>query len=168
MVRYITVAATLSVIASGAIVAYNELTDPMKERRRVLETKLKAIEPADVQYTARSLSNAPELHTRLVGNQKMWEALVPPPPPPKPKPKPVKVEKPPDLAAMLRGVVPTRQQIGRGTLIRVKIKVPGNARGSWMGVGDELKGLTIVRIEKGSVRFSLTKNGKKYTHDLPR
>lgn len=168
MVRYITLAAALSVIASGAIIIFNEVTDPMKERRTILEQKLQAIETADVPYTARSLSVAPELHLKLVGNKKMWKALVPPPPPPKPKPKPVKIEKPPDLAAMLRGVTPTRQQIGRGDLIKVKIKAPGNARGSWMGVGDQIKGLTIVRIEKRSVRFSLTKNGKEYTHDLSR
>lgn len=150
----------VAAVAAAGAVAYTVYENPVPESRESLEYQLDAIRPVSVEYGRVSAGELEKFATTITTKPALWKELVPPPPKAKPKPKP------PDLAAMLKGVQsPRRVQVGD----RIQI-ITSESRGqmNFYGVGDEVRGLTIKEITADSVIFSLTKDGKEYTHTLSR
>lgn len=160
--------AAISAIAAVALIGTAGLRyekNPMDEKRQALEDDLAKISAKEVSFQTTHNYDFESLQGSIRKKPKLWMELVPPPPPPKKK---IVQVPPPDLANMLQGVSPTRQQIRKKGQLMVLIKTPQNPRGNYHIVGDVIQGVTISKIEKTSVVFSLSRNGKTYTHSLPR
>lgn len=164
---FIGVACALIVAVSLGVGGLSASRNPMRDRLPDFELDFAAIAYVPEEYVTDSDLNYSEIVPGIVGKSTLWKELVPPPPPPAPKPKPVKK---PNLVKMLQGVVASSRmeitEAGGGTLIYVKTQE--DRRGSWLSVGDEVKGLTIKEITKEAVVFSFMSNNKEYTHSLPR
>lgn len=152
-------------VITGAVVAvcllamlFRFIFNPMDERRAALETKLALIKPRAVTYEKRDV-DCSTLAKAIAAKPAIWDAIVPPPPPPPPPPEPE-----PDLMAMLKDICVTRQQIGD----RVRISSPADPRGTFVGVGDSVKGAVIKSITREEVTFSLDWKGKELTLTLSR
>ena len=131
----------VAISAAGLQIAFN----PMGERRTTLEDQLAKISPVDVEFERREL-DVDSVQKKLASKPGLWvELLAPPPPPPPPPPKPPKLEE------MAKGVAFGRQQVGD----KVKMTKAGEAKGSFVGVGDVVNGLTIKEITKTSVVLGL-------------
>ena len=163
--------AAISAVAAIALIGTMGLrfgSNPMNERRLTLENDLARISTKEVAFETTPNYDFESLQQTIRKKPKLWMELVPPPPPPPPTPKKIVQVPPPDLANMLQGVSPTRQQLRKKGQVMVLIKTPKNPRGNYHSVGDVIQGVTISKIDKTSVVFSLSRNGKTYTHSLPR
>ena len=141
--------------------------NPMHDRLAEFELEVDAVTYVPEGYKIESEANYDAIVAVIVDKTTLWKELVPPPPPPKPRPRPVKK---PDLKKMLEGVVASSrlQIIGAGGRILLDVKTPKDRAGSWLGVGDKVNGVTIKKITKDAVLFSLMSNKKEYTYSLPR
>lgn len=156
---FIVVLLFIGIIIAAAL-AFTVLNSPTTERRDGLERDLIAAATPDQDTDLVSGQNFRQMRKDINAAGHLWKPLIPAPPRPKPK------AKPPNLEGMLKGVTaPRRTQIGN----RIKlITNPGNPRGDYYGVGDEVKGLTIIAIDEDNVEFALTEGGKEYTYKLKR
>lgn len=160
--------AAISAVAAIALIGTMGLrfgSNPMDDRRHALENDLAKISTKEVAFETTPNYDFESLQGTIRKKPKLWMELVSPPPPP---PKKIVQVPPPDLANMLQGVSPTRQQLRKKGQLMVLIKTPKNPRGSYHSVGDVIQGVTISKIDKTSVVFSMSRNGKTYTHSLPR
>lgn len=154
---FVTLGGLVLAVIAGLIVR-GLVANPMESRRAQLD-KERAKDLSEWAPEPESAVDFIGFQRAIAAKPELWRALVPPP---------VRREAPPNLDQMLHGVVVTRQQIGSGTKTKILVKLPGNPRGEWKGVGDEVKGVTIKKIAKTNVVFSLRKSGKEYTKTLPR
>lgn len=120
--------------------------------------QLAAIEPVEMRYEKQSWPYE-EWQEKLASRPALWKELVKPPPPPKAAPPP-----PPDLAKILAGVTAGRQQVGD----RAKIMTPGDKRGSFMGVGEQVNGCTIKEVSKKEVVFVMMHLDQEIKYAIPR
>ncbi|HOZ46879.1 MAG TPA: hypothetical protein PLO37_00525 [Candidatus Hydrogenedentes bacterium] len=141
-----------------ALMAYHAVNNPMDKVRHQVDAELAEIKTVSVAFPAPEWE-FDKWHHEIVGKASLWKELVPEPAPPPPPP-----EKPPDLQEKLKGVEPTRQQVGG----RVKIKTPGDEKGSFYSVGDILNGLQIKEISKTHVTFMVLWKDKELTTQLER
>lgn len=163
--------AAVSAVAAIALIGVMGLrfgSNPMDERAHALENDLAKISTKEVTFDTTPNYDFESLQRTIRKKPKLWMELVPPPPPPPPKKKKIVQVPPPDLANMLQGVSPTRQQLRKKGQLMVLIKTPKDPRGHYHSVGDVIQGLTILKIEKTSVVFSMSRNGRTYTHSLRR
>lgn len=161
MTRLFVLICSLVTLAAAAFSAWTFVHNPMDEHASALDAELAAIQPAPAEYSTDSGLNFERIYADVEGKSGLWNELVAPLPKPKPKPKPAAA---PDLAKLLKGVSPGRNQVGS----RVQIKTPTDRKGSYLGVGDQVNGVVILEIKRTEILFGITKNGKDYTHTLPR
>jgi len=108
--------------------------------------------PADIPYE--------ELVSAVTSRTDLWRPIVDLPPP---------KEEPPDWNEILKGVQFTRQVIGTGADIRIRARMsPNDQAGQWVSVGTSIRGARVTEITDSAVVFSATKDGKEYTHRVPR
>ena len=160
--------AAISAVAAIALIGVMGLrfgSNPMDERAHALENDLAKISMKEVIFETTPNYDFESLQKTIRKKPKLWMELVRPPPPP---PKKIVKVPPPDLANMLLGVTPTRQQLKKKGQLMVLIKTPKDPRGNYHSVGDVIQGVTISKIDKTSVVFSMSRNGRTYTHSLRR
>lgn len=156
----------LGTVAAVFLFVRNMQQNPMERRDAALRMRLAAITPENIEYTTNSDVDYVDIMARIAEKPNLWEELVPPPPAPPPPPKP---EVPPDWGQILQGVeISYQQQIGLGENAKPFIKTPHNGRGAFMGLGDNIKGAVITRVTRDGVMFSIVKDGKEYSFELPR
>ena len=158
--RMITLLGILATVSVLTFVILNAVRNPIAARREQLRIELAAVpsERVDVGPLSRPV-DIDAVQQSISGKEKLWQELIPPPPPPPPPPAP-----PPDIAKMLEGVQPTRQQIGDA----IRIIVPGNPRGARCAVGDTINGVTIKEITPTEVIFEYVWKDKVLSCKLPR
>lgn len=159
MTRVFTLTGVLATLAVLAYIGLNFVQSPIAAQREQLRIQLAEVPASKVEVgplTARIDIDA--VQQSISGKEKLWQELIPPPPPPPPPPEP-----PPDLAKMLEGVQPTRQQIGNA----IRIAVPGNPRGRFE-IGDKINGVTLKEITPTEVIFEYAWKDKILTYRLPR
>ena len=153
------VLSALSLCAYGAMMFVD---DPMEARRARLEEELRTIRPMIAEYSTAPTGDLGGLRAAVTSKPSLWEELIPAPA------APPRRKMPPNLQQKLQGVVPTRTSIGTGEAVKVLIKSTNNPRGSFLGVGEKVNGVAVLKIEKTSVLFGVTQNGTRYTHSVPR
>jgi len=127
--------------------------NPINAERAVLNTTLANIKPVEAGF-AKQEADTETLQQKLAAKPQLWKELLPPPEPPKPAP-PV----PPKLGEMAKDLNFGRQQVGG----KVKMTKGGDKKGSFVGVGDIVNGLTVKEISKTAVILSLEWQGKELT-----
>ena len=146
----------LLVVLVGLFVL-NAVQNPVAARETDLESALVSIRtPSAPPPTTPGLSYA-ELEQAITGKPRVWSALIDAPPPQK---------KVPDLAGMLKGVCVTRDVMGSGATMKVRIRTPASPRATWMGAGDVVSGLVIESVTEDAVTFMLVSGGDTYRHRL--
>jgi len=158
MEQKVTIAGVAIVASLLVLMGYLLIANPMKERQQQLNRQIEAIQPIEVVFEPPKW-DFDKWQNSIAAKPKIWQDLVEAPPPPPPPP-----EKPPDLGALLKGVSPTRQQVGS----KIKIITGTDPKGVFMQVGDTINGLTIKSIEKTEIIFSLMWQGKELTTSLPK
>ena len=155
----------LFVFLSLGLVAWtiqNGVRDPMESRRQRLEARLMDVAPDPDAYTAPIAAEVAPSYESIHENTALWrELIVAPPAAPRRL-------MPPNLRTKLEGIVPTRSSVGSGDFLKVLIKSTDNPRGTFMGVGEKVNGVTILKIEKRSVLFGLSHQGKSYKYTILR
>jgi hypothetical protein len=146
--------------------AKNYIGDPEKARMDALAKRLTEIQPRHIDYVTQSKVDYTSLQNQILSKPKLFQELVPPPPPPTPAPPPP--PKPPDLEALLKGVVATRMEISKGGVKRVRFMTPASKTPEYFGVGDIINGVTIKEVTKAAIIFSIVANEKEYTKEMPR
>jgi len=151
------------VLFCAATIVTHLVKNPMHARYAALESRLSAItyQPEDIETPA-ELDDR-KLRDRIMTKAALWQDLVAPPPPPP------KVEKGPDLDALVKGIRPSaREQITNAQGTFVKIRTEENPAGHMYGVGDKIKDLTILEITADEVVFQATIAKKDYTIPVKR
>jgi hypothetical protein len=156
--KNITIGGIVALAAVVGLMGYYLVSNPMNAQRTVLATNLANVQTEEVAFEKPSY-DFDRWQQSIAAKPALWQELVAPPPAPPPPP-----EKPPDLDAMLKGVTAGRQQIGG----KVKIAKAGDPKGSFLGVGDTVSGLTIKEISKTTVVLALTWKGQELTTSIPR
>ena len=155
-----------ALIAAGSlgVAGVKAARNPFHERLTDFEQQMAAVTYVPEKYTTDSDANYNAIVMAIVRKPALWKELVPAP---AAKPRPVKK---PDLEKMLKGVrASSRLEIaGTGGRILIDVKTLEDRKGSWLGIGDKVNGLTIKEITKEAVVFSLTIKDKEYTYSLPR
>lgn len=140
------------------LIVLNAVQNPVAAREKDLDYAIASIEaPPAPPPTTPGLSYA-ELEQAITGKPSVWKALIDAPPP---------VKKAPDLADMLKGVQVTRDVMGSGDSMKVRIRTPENRMAAWKGKGDVVAGLTIESVTAESVTFMLVSDGDTYRHSVP-
>lgn len=158
MARIATVIGVVVLVGLVACIGYMFWANPVNEKRERLAQELATIEPVEVEFE-KTAWDYEGWQDAIAAKPALWTELVPPPPPPPPRPEP-----PPNLEAMIRGVKALRAGIGK----KAKIVTPKDPKGSFMGVGDVVGGLTIKDVTKTSVILGLTWKDQELTTTLPR
>ena len=140
----------------------NGVRDPMESRRQRLEARLMDVAPDPDAYTAPIAVEVALSYESIHENAALWRELIAAPP------APPHYVMPPNLRKKLEGIVLTRNSIGSGDTLKVLIKSTDNPRGTFMGVGEKVNGVTILKIEKRSVLFGLSHQGKSYKYTILR
>jgi len=157
------VASIWTVVCLG-IVATGVVRDPVPGRVQALEARLQAIQPPVELDQEQERANRAALRMSISGKNTLWSELIAPPPKPPPKQPP-----PPNLNKMLEGVRPSlREEIKIGDEVKVRIRMQEGGSGTWLTVGDTLRGLTIVGIRDDAVVFELKQGDKTYTTEIER
>ena len=153
------------VLAAVGFGGYHAAQNPMHERLSELELSMAAVRYLPEEFVTRQDVNYTVVGQQVLKHENLWKELVAPPAAPAPK-----AAAGPNLKKMLDGVVVSlRQEItGSDGRTMVNIKIGKDDRGSFMGVGDTVKGLTIHEVTRESVIFLLKKGGKEHTHALKR
>lgn len=158
MYRLLYIAESLLLAVLFCLLVFLHVKPPARAELLWVEEQVAAIEPSRVEFPQPQWDFA-KWHQAIIGKQSLWQRIVPPKAPP-----PKKEEPPPDLAEKLKGVQPTRAQIGG----KVQLKTAENGKGAFYAVGDEINGLKIKSITKESVEFSLVWREQELTTSLPR
>ena len=130
------------------MMAQNALTDPLKMERGELARALEGI-PQETMVPELPAPPFEKWHKTIVGKTCVWEYLIPPPPPPPPPKPPKPVAK--KIQDLLKGVKPTRVQIGKK---KIKIITPENAKGDFISIGETVKDCVLESFDKTGASFS--------------
>lgn len=158
MERIVTIIGVAAIAAVLAATGYQLAFNPVQTRRADLTTRLDRIQPYDVEFEGPNWDYE-AWHGSLAAKPALWTELIEPPPPPPRKP-----PKPPDLKKMAAGITVGRQAVGD----KAKFFTPGDSRGTYLGVGDTIKGLTIKEVTRKQVTLSLKWKNQELTITLPR
>lgn len=142
-----------------AALAWKALNNPVAGRRAAFEQRLSSVGGMPVAGSeSEEASEDPWRSIAVKAN--LWEPLIEPPAPKK---------QAPDLAKMLQGVRVTRDKMGQGDDLKVRVKGgKREPRGRWVGVSDTVNGLTVKSITDDAVVFMLQQGGQIYEYALPR
>jgi hypothetical protein len=153
MERTLTLALTTVLVCVLAVAGLFIVHNPLNAERKALRAQLASIKPSERDLKAAD-ADINALQKRLAEKPGLWEQLLPPPEPPKPPP-----PAPPKLEELVKDISFGRQQVGS----KVKVTKPGDAKGSFLGVGDTVNGLTIKEISKTAVVLSMEWQGQELT-----
>lgn len=165
--RIVSLVGICAVMVCVGVMVWTEVRSPMAVRLANLEVDLGRIETVEELPYSESDVNPIEVDRLISGSKSLWTELVAPP-------KRVVKEAPgPDMAALLKGVVPSaRNQIGSGDSLQIKIRTGEVPLGGWFKVGDTIRGVLIESIDDKSVVFMIKGKGKgntkEYRHTLKR
>ncbi|MFP4190803.1 MAG: hypothetical protein ACLFU6_01910 [Candidatus Hydrogenedentota bacterium] len=158
--RIIMGAGAAALLFLGAAVGWFAFNDPTEETRSDLAWDLQQAQERRGNPGEGSASiDFAALEENVVDRDDLWDQLISPPP---------ERPDPPDLAGALRGVTVTRESMGSGEDMRVRIRTSSDSRGSWKGVGDEVNGCTIIEINSDAVVFGQRAHGRMYTRSVSR
>lgn len=149
-----------------ALTGENYFANPEKARMDALAKRLNAIEPRRTDYITQDSVDYTSLQSQILSRPNLFQELIPPPPPPKVAPPPP--PKPPDLDALLKGVIPSRNELTRGGVRKIRMMTPARATPEFFKVGDQINGVTLKEIKKTEVVFSIVANEVEYTKAIPR
>ena len=143
-----------------ALLVLNALQNPVSHKYANVEAALAQVSPAPLDlHTTPDLPYS-EINRAILAKPKLWQPLVDAPPP---------TPNVPNLAKMLQGVTVTRDQIGLGENMKVRIRgAEGDTKGQWVGKGDMVNGLSLKAVTDRALVFSTVSDGVEYTHELPR
>ncbi len=158
--RLLLTACAAVAVAALAWAVFLFVNNPFRARHAVLAAEIAEIKPVDVTFAPPEWDFA-GWQDAIAAKPKLWDRLYDPPAPPPPAP-----PKPPDLNKILsdNGVTVGRQQVGE----KAKIMTKADARGAFMGVGDQIAGLTITEVTRTNVKFSMEWRGQTLEASLPR
>jgi hypothetical protein len=149
-------------IAAAALgwTAYLLADNPFSDRHVALAAEISEINPVEVTFSPPEWDFA-GWQEAIAAKPKLWDRLREPPAPPPPPP-----PKPPDLNKMLSdaGVTVGRQQVGD----KARVATKADSRGSFLGVGDQVAGLTIKEVTRTSMTFTMEWRGKTLETTLTR
>jgi hypothetical protein len=137
------------IVITGLFIVHN----PINAERTMLNTTLANIKPVEGGSTNQE-ADMEALEQKLAAKPQLWKELLPPPEPPKPAP-----PAPPKLEEMAKDLNFGRQQVGG----KVKVTKGGDKKGSFIGVGDIVNGLTVKEISKAAVVLSLEWQNQELT-----
>jgi len=145
----------------AALIGLNVLSSPVDARREAFEIRLGDARASDPLAKFEEQVDYEEIQNSISSKSNLWAPLT--------KPKTV-AAKPPDLEKMLEGVTISRNAVGSGADIKIKIMSQDNRNGQWVGVGGKVRGLTIKSIDgrRGAVKFMQLFQGREYTYTLTR
>jgi hypothetical protein len=151
-----------TVLMAGAAVS-GLVMSPMNARRAELAENLAEASVVTLDIPETPVPDYEAMVSGINERPALWQPLVEKPAPPPPPPPP-----PPDWNAILQGVEVTRQKIGSGADLKVRIITSPQSRGDWMQVGGRINDAVIKEITETHVVFSVMKDGKEWTHRLAR
>ena len=149
-----------------ALTGKNYLDNPQKARMDALAKRLNAIEPRRIDYITQSNVDYTALQGQILSRPNLFQELIPPPPPPKVAPPPP--PKPPDLNALLKGVLASRHEVTKGGVKEIRMTTPASTTPEFFKVGDQINGVTLKEITRTEVIFSIVANENEYTKAIPR
>ncbi len=146
--RILILISLLMVLPAAFLMVYQFTNDPLQGRRQLLAEELQRI-PHNVEFPAPADWPFETWNDNILSKSALFSALVPmpePPPPPPPEP-----PKPPNLCEKLKGVTPTRQQIGKK---KIKMITPESPKGAFMSPGDSVAGCKLADFDKQGATFT--------------
>jgi len=156
--RIVTIIGVAAIAAVLAATGYMLVFNPVQARRTDLTARLDQIQSYEVEFKSPDW-NYEAWHGSLAAKPALWTELIEPPPPTPPPPPP-----PPNLKKMAAGITVGRQAVGD----KAKFFAPGDSRGTYLGVGDTIQGLTIKEVTRKQVTLSLRWKKQELTITLPR
>ncbi len=157
--RTVTVTGGAIFLLLCGVLVWQIVDNPLEEQREWLNAELTAVRNAERGGDEYRAADFAGMEDAIRGKDQLWRPVVP---------EPEQAPPTPDLDAMLRGVSITRESMGSGDSLRVRVRTSGNRRGEWKGVGDQVNDLTIKEITDSAVVFSLVSHGTEYTKELSR
>lgn len=160
MIRLVLIACGALAVAAVAWTAFLLVDNPFHDRHRVLAAEIAGVKPVEVEFTPPEWDFA-GWQDAIAAKPKLWDRLYEPPAPAPPAP-----PKPPDLNKILsdNGVTVGRQQVGQ----KARVMTKADSRGTFMGVGDQIAGLTIAEVTRTNVKFTMEWRGQTLEASLPR
>jgi hypothetical protein len=140
--QHIGIAALIAIVG---LLAFNTVKSPVSDQNAWLESELANLSP-DWQATSAADVNFQKSLSVINSKAILWDRLVAPPPPPKSVI---------NVLEKLQGVQVTKQVMGSGNTLKIKMVTPSEPRGKWFGVGDQINGVEIREIGKDSVLFGV-------------
>ncbi len=161
MPRIVYIAAFAIFAVLVGLMGMNLLSGPVEARRESLAFRLEnAQSGGSVADTVEHL-NYDDLQYAIAAKPDLWAPLT----------EAAKAAaKPPDLEKILQGVSISRNTVGSGADVKIKIMTPENRAGEWVAVGSKVRGLTVKSIDgrRGSVVFVQPFQGREYAFTLTR
>jgi len=143
------------------LIGMNLLAGPVDARRVALEFQLENARSYGAVDQAKANVNYEDIQYSISAKPNLWTPLT----------KAAKAAlKPPNLEQMLSGVTISRNTVGSGEDVKIKIMSPENRGGQWVGVGGNVRGLAVKSIDSrlGEVVFMTSFQGREYTYTLKR
>lgn len=153
MERAITIVLVILLVCAAGGIVYLFAHNPMEAKRIELSSRLDGIEPVDVPYKKLEV-DVDSVQKKLAAKPKLWEQLLEPP-----KAAPAAPPPPPPIEEMAKTLSFGRQQVGG----KVMMTKTGEKKGSFIGPGETVNGLTIKEITKTNVVLSLQWQGQELT-----
>ena len=160
MARILFITGVAAIVALLVLVAQQIMQNPIEAKQMELESRLNEAQMLDYEVGEAGELSFSEYTETITQRNDLWQALVELPPP---------AEEPPDWSEILKGVRFTRQVIGTPPDIRIRAHLsPNDSTGQWVSAGHVVRGARIQEITDSFVLFSITKDGKEYTHRVRR
>lgn len=137
------------------------MSGPVEARRESLEFRLENAQGSGTLASATQAVNYEDIQYAISAKPDLWAPLT----------EAAKAAiKPPDLEQILQGVTISRNTVGSGADVKIKIMTPENRAGEWVAVGSKVRGLTVKSIDgrRGSVVFVQPFQGREYAFTLTR
>lgn len=144
--------------ATILLLIYNFLRSPIAEKDAWLQTELASLS-ADWEAGDAAEVNLQAARDVITSKPALWRRLIAPPPPPR---------QPINVLDRLQGIQVTRQTMGSGETIKIRMVTPQAPRGAWFKKGDVINGAVIKEISSTSVVFSVMDQGQEYLGTLLR
>lgn len=142
----------------GALIALSVLNGSVQARKEGLRFRLENARAAGTMVEPEADVDYESIQYAIAAKPNLWSPLT--------TPQKAAVQ-PPDLAKILNGVSISRNTVGSGDNIKIKVTMPEDRAGQWVGIGATVRGLRVKSIDRrGSVTFSQQFQGREYTYTL--
>lgn len=161
MPRVVYILAFAVMAGLAGLIGLNVLSGPVEARREALEIRLENAQINGSVAAPATVLDYENIQYVIAAKPDLWAPLT----------QAAKAAAaPPDLEKLLQGVTISRNTVGSGADVKIKIMTPENQAGDWVGVGDNLRGLAVKSIDarSGTVVFMTPFQGREYTFTLTR